>query len=157
MSEANTIQAAKQVPVGAGAADATATATATATASATATALEQQELQSLRQIITTWREVEAEASELNNQLREKKKRMKALEEMILRIMKKYTIGALDLKGSGGRILYRRQTARGGINQKSLTEMLSAHLKSETAANEAIKYINEHRGSKVRESLLYEKE
>lgn len=150
MSEANTIQAAKQVPVGADAA-------AGASASATATALEQQELQSLRQIITTWREVEAEASELNNQLREKKKRMKALEEMILRIMKKYTIGALDLKGSGGRILYRRQTARGGINQKSLTEMLSAHLKSESAANEAIKYINEHRGSKVRESLLYEKE
>jgi hypothetical protein len=155
MSEVNTIQAAKQIPVG-GAVGAEATA-AGATATATAGALEQQELQSLRQIITTWREVEAEASELNNQLREKKKRMKALEEMILRIMKKYTIGALDLKGSGGRILYRRQTARGGINQKSLTEMLSAHLKSESAANEAIKYINEHRGSKVRESLLYEKE
>jgi predicted RNase H-like nuclease (RuvC/YqgF family) len=118
---------------------------------------EQQELQNLRQIIVTWRELESEVSELNSQIREKRKRMKALEEMILRIMKKYTIGALDLKGSGGRILYRRQTAKGSLNQKTLVEMLTAHLKSETAANDAIKYINEHRGAKVRESLLYEKE
>ena len=58
---------------------------------------EQQELQNLRQIIVTWRELEAEASTLSTQVREKKKRQKALEEMILRIMKKNNIGALDLK------------------------------------------------------------
>jgi hypothetical protein len=117
---------------------------------------EQQELQTLRQIIITWRELEAEASELSQQVREKKKRQKALEEMILRIMKKYNIGALDLKGSGGRLLYRRQTTKTSLNPKTLVGLLSEHLKSETAAADAIKYINEHRGSKVRESLLYEK-
>lgn len=117
---------------------------------------EQQELQTLRQIIMTWRELEAEASELSQQVREKKKRQKALEEMILRIMKKYNIGALDLKGSGGRLLYRRQTTKTSLNPKTLVGLLSEHLKSETAAADAIKYINEHRGSKVRESLLYEK-
>ena len=117
---------------------------------------EQQELQTLRQIIVTWRELESEVSELNQQVSEKKKRMKALEEMILRIMKKYNIGALDLKGSGGRLLYRRQTTKTGLNPKTLTGLLATHLKSETAAAEAIKYINENRGSKVRESLLYEK-
>jgi hypothetical protein len=83
--------------------------------------------------------------------------MKALEEMILRIMKKYTIGALDLKGSGGRLLYRRQTTKAPLNPKALTAMLSQHLKSETAAQEALKYIAEHREARVRESLLYEKE
>ena len=62
---------------------------------------EQQELQNLRQIISTWRDIETEVSVLNAELREKRKRMKALEEMVLRIMKKYNIGALDLKGSGG--------------------------------------------------------
>jgi hypothetical protein len=117
---------------------------------------EQQELQTLRQIIITWRELEAEASDLSQQVREKKKRQKALEEMILRIMKKYNIGALDLKGSGGRLLYRRQTTKTSLNPKTLVGLLSEHLKSETAAADAIKYINEHRGSKVRESLLYEK-
>jgi hypothetical protein len=117
---------------------------------------EQQELQTLRQIITTWREVESEVSTLNAQVREKKKRQKALEEMVMRIMKKHNIGALDLKGSGGRLLYRRQTTKAALNPKVLTGLLATHLKSETAAAEAIKYIGEHRESRVRESLLYEK-
>jgi len=112
---------------------------------------EQQELQNLRQIIVTWRELETEAATLSAQVREKKKRMKALEEMILRIMKKY-----NLKGSGGRLLYRRQTTKAALNPKVLTGLLATHLKSETAAADAIKYIGEHRESRVRESLLYEK-
>jgi hypothetical protein len=118
---------------------------------------DQQELASLKDIIVAWRAVEVEVSELNSQIREKKKKQKALEEVILRIMKKNQIGALDLKGSGGRLLYRRQTTKGTLNVKNLTELLSQHLKSEVASGEAIKFINEHRGGKVRESLLYEKE
>ena len=118
---------------------------------------DQQELASLKEIIVAWRAVELEVSELNSQVREKKKKQKTLEEMILRIMKKNNIGALDLKGSGGRLLYRRQTTKGTLNVKNLAEMLSQHLKSESASTEALKYINEHRGAKVRESILYEKE
>jgi hypothetical protein len=117
---------------------------------------EQQELQNLRQIIVTWRELETEVSTLNAQIREKNKRKKALEEMILRIMKKYNIGALDLKGSGGRLLYRKQSTKATLNPKVLTGLLATHLKSETAAAEAIKYIVENREARPRESLLYEK-
>ena len=117
---------------------------------------EQQELQTLRPIIGSWREMETEVSTLSAEVREKKKRMKALEEMVLRIMKKYNIGALDLKGSGGRLLYRRQTTKAALNPKVLTGLLATHLKSETAAAEAIKYIGENRESRIRESLLYEK-
>ena len=120
------------------------------------TQTDQQELSSLKDIIVAWREVEVEVSELNSQVREKRKKQKTLEEMILRIMKKHNIGALDLKGSGGRLLYRRQTTKGTLNVKTIGEMLSQHLKSEAASTEALKYINEHRGAKVRESLLYEK-
>lgn len=123
----------------------------------TQTQSDQQELASLKEIIVAWRAVELEVSELNSQVREKKKKQKTLEEMILRIMKKNNIGALDLKGSGGRLLYRRQTTKGTLNVKNLAEMLSQHLKSESASTEALKYINEHRGAKVRESILYEKE
>jgi len=117
---------------------------------------EQQELQNLRQIIVTWREIEGEVSTLSAQIREKNKRKKALEEMILRIMKKYSIGALDLKNTGGRLLLRKQTTKAALNPKVLTGLLSTHLKSETAAAEAIKYINDHREARPRESLLYEK-
>ena len=122
-----------------------------------AEATEQQELQNLRQIIVSWRELEAEVSDIGAQVREKKKRMKALEAMILRIMKKYNIGALDLKGSGGRLLYRRQSTKAGLTPKVLVGLLATHLQSETAAQNAIKYINEHREARVRESLLYERD
>jgi hypothetical protein len=128
----------------------------TAVVDTTTPLTEQQELQNLRQIIVTWREIEGEVSTLNAQIREKNKRKKALEEMILRIMKKYNIGALDLKGSGGRLLYRKQTTKAALNPKSLTTLLMGHLKSETAAAEAIKYITDNREAKPRESLLYEK-
>lgn len=116
---------------------------------------EQQELTNLSQIIKTWRELNKETTVLKEQVREKTKRMKALEEMILRIMKKHNLGALDLKESGGRILYRRSSSKTGLTPKTLQTLLSTHLKSENAASDALKYINEHREAKVRESILYE--
>ena len=117
----------------------------------------QQELSQLSNIIKEWKETNEQVKVLNEQVREKRKRLKVQEEMILRIMKKHNIGALDLKGSGGRILYRRSTSKGGMNEKLLFGLLSQHLKSETAAADAIKFITEHREAKTKESLLYEKE
>jgi hypothetical protein len=117
----------------------------------------QQELSQLSNIIKEWKETNEQVKTLNEQIREKRKRLKVQEEMILRIMKKHNIGALDLKGSGGRILYRRSTSKGGMNEKLLFGLLSQHLKSETAAADAIKFITENREAKTKESLLYEKE
>jgi len=114
------------------------------------------EMQTLKDIIVAWREAEREVSSLSAQIREKKKKQKTMEEVILRIMKKNNIGALDLKGSGGRLLYRKHTTKGTLNVKTLTEMLTQHLKSDTAAAEALKFINEHRGAKPKESLMYER-
>lgn len=114
------------------------------------------EMQTLKDIIVAWREAEREVSSLSAQIREKKKKQKTMEEVILRIMKKNNIGALDLKGSGGRLLYRKHTTKGTLNVKSLTEMLTQHLKSDTAAADALKFINEHRGAKTKESLMYER-
>jgi len=121
------------------------------------TPTDQQEMANLKEVIVAWREMESSVSTLNSQVREMKKKQKAYEEIILRIMKKNNIGALDLKGSGGRLLYRRQTTKGSLNLKSMKELLTQHMKSEGAADEAMKFINENRGAKVRESILYEKE
>jgi hypothetical protein len=115
------------------------------------------ELKQLSTIITNWKEITAEMKTMNEQVREKRKRLKVMEEMILRIMKKHNIGALDLKGSGGRILYRRSSSKSGMNDKVLFNLLSQHMKSETSASEAVKYINEHRDTKAKESLVYEKD
>jgi hypothetical protein len=115
------------------------------------------EVAQLSMMIKTWREIQKETEELNAQIKEKKKRSKVMEEMILRVMKKNNIGALDLASSGGRILYRRQTTKAGLGQKDMARLLAEHLKSEQAASTALQYIAEHRGSKVKESLLYEKD
>ena len=117
---------------------------------------EAQEMANLKQVILGWRELESEVSILNAQIREKRKRQKALEEVILRIMNKHNIGALDLKGSGGRLLLRRQTTKTTLNPKVLEELLTEHLKSKDAATSALEFITKNRGSKVRERLLYEK-
>lgn len=115
------------------------------------------EVSQLAIMIKTWRDIQKETDDLNAQIKEKKKRAKAMEEMILRIMKKNNIGALDLQSSGGRLLYRRQTTKAGLSQKEMARLLAEHMKSEQAATTALQYIAEHRGSKVKESLLYEKE
>jgi hypothetical protein len=119
----------------------------------------QQELSQLSNIIKEWKQTAEEVKTLNEAMREKRKKVKVQEEMILRIMKKHNIGALDLKGSGGRILYRRSTTKGGMNDKLLFGLLAQYMKSETAAADAIKFIEEQRtaSSKTKESLLYEKE
>ena len=115
------------------------------------------ELQQLSSVIKTWHELNNETDELSSQMKEKKKKLKALEEMILRIMKKNNIGALDLKSSGGRLLYRKKTTKGSLGQKDMVRLLGEHLKSEEKAVDALKFISENRGSKVKESLLYEKD
>jgi hypothetical protein len=115
------------------------------------------ELKQLSTIITNWKELTSEIKTMNEQVREKRKRLKVMEEMILRIMKKHNIGALDLKGSGGRILYRRSSSKSGINDKVLFNLLSEHMKSETNAAAAVKFINENRDTKAKESLVYEKD
>ncbi len=143
----STIQIAKQVAVSANGGDATGIQAPT----------DQNELQQLSLVIRTWRELQKETDELNAALKEKKKRKIALEEMILRIMKKNNIGALDLASSGGRLLYRRKTTKGTLGQKDMVRLLGEHMKSEQKAAEAIQYITEHRGSKIKESILYEKD
>ncbi len=124
---------------------------------APATTPDPQEMTQLSTMIKEWKTLQGEAATLKEQVREKTKRMKAMEEVILRIMKKNNIGALDLNNSGGRLLYRRTNTKGTLNPKFLMATLSEHLKSETKAAEAIKYITEHREARVRESLLYEKD
>lgn len=115
----------------------------------------QEELSQLPQMITAWKEVQGETSKLKEQLRERKVRQKALEEVILRTMKKHNIGALDLKASNGRLLYRKRQSKGALNQKGLEGMLSEFLKSDEQAKKAVEFIDEKRGKKTTEVLTFE--
>jgi hypothetical protein len=115
----------------------------------------EQELQQLPQMITAWKKVREESLALKEQVRERKLRLKALEEIIVRTMKRHSIGALDLKQSNGRILYKKKESKGSLTQKNLQELLAEHLKSDDAAKKALDFITEKRGTKMSETLSFE--
>lgn len=116
----------------------------------------EQDLQILPQMITAWKQVQEDMNKLKEQLRERKVRLKALEEVVMRIMKKHNVGTLDLKASQGRLLYKKRQAKGGLTQKSLQSFLSEHLKSDEAGKKAVEFIDEKRGVKTLETLAFEK-
>jgi hypothetical protein len=72
-------------------------------------------------------------------------------------MKQKDLGILNLTNSGGRILYEKQQRKGGLNTKTIQKLLTEHLKDETKAAEAVKYLSEHREKKTTEKLAYEKD
>jgi len=138
--------------------------TATAPASVTMSATEENqlispqenELTTLTHSIIEWRRLKMDNDAVKDLVRERTKKMKALEEIIVRVMKSHNIGALDLKNSGGRVLFRKQKRHAGLGQKTMEKLVSEHLQSAEAATELMKYIQEHREVVIKESIHYEK-
>ena len=117
---------------------------------------QENELTTLTHSIIEWRRLKVDNDAVKDLVRERTKKMKALEEIIVRVMKSHNIGALDLKNSGGRVLFRKQKCHAGLGQKMMAKLVSEHLQSEEAATELMKYIQEHREVVIRESIQYEK-
>jgi hypothetical protein len=116
---------------------------------------QENEMSTLTHSIIEWRRLKDEVAELRQRTREHNKKMKALEEVILRVMKNHNIGALDLKNSGGRVLFKKQKRQAGLGQKNMMKLMSEHMKSEEKAQELMKYIQEHREVVMKESIAYE--
>ncbi len=122
----------------------------------TLTTPQENEMATLSHSIIEWRRLKEEAEEYRQQLKERSKKMKALEEVILRVMKNHNIGALDLKSSGGRVLFKKSKRQAGLGQKNLVKLMSEGLQSEEKATDLMKYIQEHREVLTKESIAYEK-
>ena len=114
------------------------------------------DLSNLTHAIVEWRRLTGEVSEFRQQVRERTKKLKALEEVILRVMKNHNIGALDLKNSGGRVLFKKTKRQSGMGARNIQKYLAEYFKSEQKASEAIRYIQEHREVTMKESLALEK-
>jgi hypothetical protein len=117
---------------------------------------QENEMATLTHAIIEWRRMKEICDDARQQLRENTKTMKGVEEIILRIMKNHNIGALDLKSSGGRVLYKKQKRQAGLGQKNMVKLISEHLKSEEKANDLMKFIQDNRPTVVKESIAYEK-
>jgi coproporphyrinogen III oxidase-like Fe-S oxidoreductase len=117
---------------------------------------QENEMSVLSHSIIEWRRLKDNSQQLRQQVRENNKKMKALEEVIMRVMKTNNIAVLDLPKSGSRLLYKKQKRQAGLNQKNLVKLLTDGLQSEEKANDLIKYIQEHREFLTKESIVYEK-
>ena len=94
--------------------------------------------------IIEWRRLKEENDSRKQQMREASTKMKALEEIIVRVMKSHNIGALDLKNSGGRVLFKKQKRQAGLGQKNMEKLIAEHLESQEKAQNLMKYIQEQR-------------
>jgi len=117
---------------------------------------QENEMATLTHSIIEWRRLKEEHAQYRQQIRECGTKMKKLEEIIVRIMKNHNIGALDLKSSGGRVLFKKQKRQAGLGQKNMMKLISEHLQSEEKAQELMTYIQEHREVTIKESIHYEK-
>ena len=106
--------------------------------------------------IIEWRRLKEENDSRKQQMREATTKMKALEEIIVRVMKSHNIGALDLKNSGGRVLFKKQKRQAGLGQKNMEKLIAEHLESQEKAQNLMKYIQEHREVVIKETIQYEK-
>ncbi len=124
---------------------------------------EQHEFQNLPGLLTQWKRIQEEKHKLLEQKRvlleqisEHTKRCSVMEGLIMGTMKKHSIGALDLKSSNARVLYKKSVRKSPISKKQVVNLMAEHLKSETAAKELHAYLETKRETKTKETLKYEK-
>jgi hypothetical protein len=121
----------------------------------TIVAPQENEMTNLSNAIIEWRRLSDEVTEFRQQIKERNKKMKALESVIVRVMKNHNIDALNLKNSGGRVLYRKQKKQSGLGQKNLQKFLAVYMKSEDEAKKAMEFIQQQRDVVEKESIKYE--
>ena len=129
----------------------------------TLTAEDHQEFQNLPNLLTAWKRVQEDKRKLIDQMRILKEQISGhnkqcvvMEQMIMGTMKKHSIGALDLKSSNARVLYKRRSTKAPISKKDMEKHLTEHLKSQDAAKTLMVFLATKQETRVKEALVYEK-
>ena len=118
--------------------------------------MEEGDLQQLPQMIVQWKQTQEEVKKMKEQIRELNIREKAYRDVIMRVMKKNSIGTLDLQQSQRRIVYNTKEKKKGISVKELVGQLGEFLKSEEEGKKAVDFLLEKRQTKSVETLVLEK-
>uniref|UniRef100_A0A6C0K2U7 Uncharacterized protein n=1 Tax=viral metagenome TaxID=1070528 RepID=A0A6C0K2U7_9ZZZZ len=114
------------------------------------------EMETLANSIKEWRSLTEECRGFKEQISERTKRIKAYQEVIVRIMKNHHVAALDLKTTGGRVITKQRKTQSGLTPKVLQSQLATYLKSEEEAKKVLEFIQSNRTTTTRDALLYEK-
>lgn len=114
------------------------------------------DLATLTHSIIEWRRLKDIYDNRRQEIRETGTKMKALEQIIVSVMRSHNIGALDLKNSGGRVLFKKSKRQAGLGQKAMEKLIAEHLESTEKAQVLMKYVQDHREVVIKESIVYEK-
>jgi hypothetical protein len=127
------------------------------------TAEEHQEFQNLPALLTQWKRLQEERHKLVEQKRvileqisELDTRGAVMSTMIMGTMKKHSIAALDLKSSNARAVYKKTQRAAPLKKKEFEKLVAEHLKSADEAKKLQEFLNTKRQTKVKETLIYEK-
>ena len=117
---------------------------------------QESDMSTLSSAIVEWRRLNDECSDFKQQIKERNTKIRALQEVIVRIMKSHNVAALDLKNTGGRVVTKQRKSQSGLTAKTLHSQLATYLKSEEEATKALQFIQSNRVISTRDALLYEK-
>lgn len=124
---------------------------------------EQTDFKNLPTLLTEWKKLQEERQKvvdekkkINERIREHDKRAEAMQKMILPIMKKNSIGALDLKSSNARALFKKRVIKSPLGIKEMKKYFKEHFKEGDEANKLLEFLDTKRETIIRESLVYEK-
>lgn len=113
--------------------------------------MEENEPAQLPILIKEWMTTEDEVNTLSAALREKKKRVKTVREMIMRIMRGNKIGQLNM--TSGAVVRHEKTAKAPLTKKVLMTSLTEFFKGDVAmATRCAEFLDEHRPLKTTEKL-----
>ena len=117
---------------------------------------QESDMSTLSSSIVEWRRLNDECSDFKQQIKERSTKIRALQEVIMRIMKSHNVAALDLKSTGGRVITKQRKSQSGLTAKTLHAQLATYLKSEEEATKALQFIQSNRTISLKDALLYEK-
>jgi hypothetical protein len=125
--------------------------------------LDPTDFRNLPNLLTEWKKLQEdkqklldEKKQINDRIREHDKRAEAMQKMILPIMKKNSIGALDLKSSNARALFKKRVIKSPLGIKEMKVYFKEHFKTTDEADKLLAFLDTKRDTIIRESLVYEK-
>jgi len=106
--------------------------------------------------IKRWLSLESEISHQSSILRELRKEKKTLNVELVSIMKQNNVECFDC--NSGQITFSRNNVKRTLNKKSLHEILEKYFvnTSPGEAERLCQYINENRGTEIKESVKLKK-
>jgi hypothetical protein len=101
--------------------------------------------------IKEWIKIDGEILKLQNEIKDRKNKKKALTESLVTVMKKNEIDCFDI--NGGSLIYKKSKVKKPINAKSLMTTLKSYFSSNPVqAEEITKFVMDNREEQVKETI-----